>query len=461
MPNALATLALVIFPAIAVWLFVRLPPGRALLAVLISGYLFLPPPPAGFDFPLMPPLTKETIPSLVALFTCLVMYRGRIEYLPQNNTARVLVLVFIFSPMGTVLTNMDPVHFGNFTLPALRLREGLAQCINQAMLVSPFLLARNFFRTDSDLKDLLWAMALAGLVYSLPMLLEVRLSPQLNIWIYGYFQHSFEQMIRGEGFRPIVFLYHGLWAAFLALTALLSMITIARSSHSKWALLWWGLAGYLGLVLLLCKSMASILYALAFAPLMIFLGLRMQIRVAMLLACLVLAYPALKTFHLVPEEDILAAAESVDQDRANSLRFRLDNENILIDRAMERPVFGWGTWGRNQIYNGRTGEIMTTTDGRWIITIGVYGWVGFLAEFGLLLLPIFLVWWRVSGGTKEVPPWIGGTVIILAINVVDMVPNATLTPMSWLFAGALLGYCEQVQGARIRNRIAKPLRTIL
>lgn len=460
MPNALASLALVIYPAFVVWLFVKLPPGRALLASLILGYLFLPPQPAGFDFPLLPPLTKQTIPGVAALFTCLVMYRKDLRYLPENNTARALVLIFIFSPFGTVLTNMDPVYFGSFSLPALQIREAVAQSINQALLMSPLLLARNFLRQDDDIRDLLWAMLLAGLVYSLPMLLEVRLSPQLNIWIYGYFQHSFEQMIRGDGFRPIVFLYHGLWAAFLALTGVLSAITIARSDQGRRALLWWALAGYMALVLILCKSMASILYAAAFAPVLIFLTTRMQFRVAMLLACLVLAYPVLKSIHVIPEAEILAYAETIDEDRANSLRFRLDNENILLDRAMERPVFGWGSWGRNQIYDGTTGEIMTTTDGRWIITIGVYGWVGFLAEFGLLTLPILLVWWRASATGNAIPPWVGGAVVILAINVIDMIPNATLTPMTWLFAGALLGYSEQIQAARQSHRAA-PLRTVL
>lgn len=460
MPNALASLTLVIYPAVVVWLFVRLPKGRALLASLILGYLFLPPAPAGFDFPLMPPLTKQTIPGLAALITCLVMFRGELRFLPENNTARALVLLFIFSPFGTVLTNMDPVHFGSFTLPALQIREAVAQSINQALLMSPMLLARNFLRRGDDLRDLLWAMLLAGLVYSLPMLLEVRLSPQLNIWIYGYFQHSFEQMIRGDGFRPIVFLYHGLWAAFLAMTGVLSAITIARSDKSRRALLWWGAALYMALVLVLCKSVASILYATAFAPVLIFFGARMQFRVALLLACLVLAYPALKSLHVIPEAEILAYAETIDADRANSLRFRLENENILLERAMERPVFGWGSWGRNQIYDGTTGEIMTTTDGRWIITIGVYGWAGFLAEFGLLTLPILLVWWRVSRVGGEIPPWVGGAVLILAINVVDMIPNATLTPMSWLFAGALLGYSEQIQHARQGRALAR-LRTVL
>lgn len=458
MPNTLATVALVIFPLVAVWLFVRLPPGRALLVVLISGYLLLPPPPAGFDFPLMPPLTKQTIPSLAALAICLVMYRGRLALLPAHWLARLLLLVFVLSPFGTVLTNMDPVQFEGFTLPALRLREAFAQSINQILLAAPFLLARNFLRSGDDLRDLIWAMLLAGLAYSLPMLLEVRLSPQLNIWIYGYFQHSFEQMIRGDGFRPIVFLYHGLWAAFLMLTSVLAAVSVARSKDARSGLAWWGVVAYLGLVLLLCKSMASILYAAAFAPVIILLGLRAQIRVAVLLACLVLAYPVLKTVDLIPEGRLLAAAERVDAERAYSLRFRLENENVLLDRAMERPVFGWGSWGRNQIYSG-SGEILTTTDGRWIITIGVYGWAGFIAEFGLLLLPIFLVWWRMVPGTGHDHRLIGGAVVILAVNALDMVPNATLTPMTWLFAGALLGYAEQLEVAR--RRVQSPLRTVL
>jgi hypothetical protein len=351
------------------------------------------------------------------------------------------------------------VHFGGFSLPPLRIREAVAQCINQALLVSPLLLARNFLRTDDDIRDLLWAMLIAGLVYSLPMLLEVRLSPQLNIWIYGYFQHSFEQMIRGDGFRPIVFLYHGLWAAFLALTAVLAGITIARSTATRTAVVWWLAAAYMGVVLILCKSMASILYGMAFVPVILLLGMRMQFRVAMLLACIVMAYPALKSLHWVPEEQILTAAEGIDADRANSLRFRLENENVLIDRAMERPVFGWGTWGRNQIYNS-AGEITTTTDGRWIITIGVYGWAGFIAEFGLILLPILLVWWRVTALGTTIPPWVGGAVMILAVNVIDMIPNATLTPMTWLFAGALLGYSEEIQTVKRRLGLA-PLRTVL
>ena len=56
----------------------------------------------------------------------------------------------------------------------------------------------------------------------MPALFEVRFSPQLNIWIYGFFQHDFQQMIRGGSFRPIVFLPHGLWVALFFLSTLVA-----------------------------------------------------------------------------------------------------------------------------------------------------------------------------------------------------------------------------------------------
>ena len=459
MPNAFASLMLVLWPAISVWLFVRLAPGRALIASLLVAYLILPPPPAGFDFPLMPPLTKQTIPSVVAVLAALALHRGHLSFLPEHPVGKALVVLFILSPLFTVLTNMDPVYFGEFALPALRLREAVAMMVQQALLISPMLLARNFLRSESDLRDLIWALFIGGMIYSLPILLEICLSPQLNIWVYGYFQHAFEQMIRQGGFRAIVFLYHGLWAAFLVMTTLLAAVTIARADPSRRAVGWWVCVIYLLVVLVLSKSVASLLYGFAFAPVIAFLSVRVQLHVAMVLAVLALAYPALKVADLVPEERMLAAAERIDPERANSLQFRLDNENVLLERAMERPLFGWGSWGRNQVYNS-AGEIVTTTDGRWIITIGVYGWLGFLAEFGLLALPILLIWRRTSGVIKgSIPPILGGVALILAINLLDMLPNATITPLTWLFAGALLGYGEQAQLAR--RPCPAPLRTVL
>ena len=464
MPNLFAFVTLLSWPVVAAVLFRRLPVGRAIIASLLVAYLFLPPPPAGFDFPLLPPLTKETIPSLVMVLACLILHRDRIRFLPETLVGRALVVVFICSPMATVLTNTEPVFWGQMGLPALKLREGLSTMIQQAMLIAPFLMARNFLRTPDDHRDILKALFVGGMVYSVLMLVEVRLSPQLNIWVYGFFQHNFDQMIRFGGFRPIVFLYHGLWVSFFAMTAVVSAVALARGSATRVAVGFWLAAAYLLVVLILSKSLGAIIYGVALVPLVAVLSSRMQLRVAALMAFVALAYPLMKGADLVPQEAMLQQAEHVDADRANSLRFRFQQETILLERAQEKPLFGWGLWGRNHIWDGATKTILTVTDGRWIIIIGVLGWVGFLAEFGLLAWPIFLMWRKAGQG--QMSPWVGPMALMLGVNMIDLIPNATLTPLTWLMAGALLGYAEafsrQTQTALITPTAPLPgLRTIL
>jgi hypothetical protein len=444
MPNAVASLALVLWPVASILLYRSLPPGRALIACLLIGYLFLPPPPAGFDFPLLPPLNKDSIPSLMVIILSLALYRGKLDLIPESVPLRVLLGVFILSPWATVLTNSEPVFYGQVGLPGLRLREAFSLMIQQGLLVAPFLLARAFLKSEADQRDILLALFLGGMVYSLPMLLEVRLSPQLNIWIYGYFQHNFEQMVRGDGFRPIVFLYHGLWVAFFAMTSVVAAVALARAEPVRSKVYYAGAALYLLAVLVLCKSLGSLIYAMLAVPLVLVAGRRMLLTVAVAMAFTALVYPMLKGLHVVPTEEILHLAAQVSPERSNSLRVRFDNEEVLVDRAYQKPVFGWGIWGRNHILDPSDGRILTITDGRWIIVIGVFGWLGFLAEFGLITLPIFLMWRKaMAGHPAALSPYVAPLTLLLAINCADLIPNATLTPITWLLAGALMGYAEQ------------------
>ncbi len=464
MPNAFASLALVLWPAICVLIFVRLPPGRALIASVLIGYLFLPPSPAGFDFPLVPELDKESILALSALFAGLMTCRGRIRLWPESRAAQGLLAAFVLSPVLTVLTNPDPVIFGNVWLPGMRVHDMLGLVVAQAIALLPFVLARSLLGDADDLRDLLAGFMLAGLVYSLPMLIEVRLSPQLNIWIYGFFQHSFDQMIRFGGYRPIVFLYHGLWVAFFMSTAVLAAVALARGATGRRALALSVAAIYLLVVLVLCKSAAALLYAMALVPVIAVLGQRLQLSVALLLAALAVSYPLLKGGGAVPEQALLSLAERVDENRADSLEFRFDNENALLDRASAKPLFGWGSWGRNLIYDPDTGRQVSVADGEWIIAIGTFGWVGFLAEFGLLALPVLLLWR--AGMAGAAPAGAGALALMLAVNLVDMLPNATITPLTWLVAGAVLGLAERAgrsaQRAALPGRARpEPLRTVL
>jgi len=177
-----------------------------------------------------------------------------------------------------------------------------------------------------------------------------------------------------------------------------------------------------------------------------------------MMAVMAVSYPVARGLDLVPVERIVALAERASPARAQSLEFRFQNEEVLLERAMEKPVFGWGSWGRNQIWDG-TGRLLTVTDGRWIILVGVGGWLMLLAEFGLLTLPIFLLWWRAG---PDVPNHVAALAVILAINMVDMLPNATLTPLTWLFAGGLYGFAETRRRAVSRRVMVEPaFRTVL
>ena len=459
MPNAIASIALLGWPLVTLALFWRLRPGTALVVSLLAGYLLLPPLPAAFDPPLLPSLNKSTIPSLSVLLVALGLRRlTPVDLLPRHPLMLLALAVFLLSPLVTVLRNPEPLRFGVLLLPGLRLVEVPGLLIQQGLLAVPFLMARAFLREARDHRMLLWALVAGALAYALPILVEVRLSPQLNIWIYGYFQHSFEQMMRGEGFRPIVFLYHGLWVAFFIAMATLAAVGLAREARGRSALGLWAAAAGLGVVLVLCKSLAALIYTMLLAPFVALAPRRLQLLAAAGMAALSLTYPVLKSADLVPQERLLEWAGSVSADRQQSLGFRFDNEDVLLERAMERPVFGWGIWGRNLLYDRETGRETTITDGRWLVVMGIFGWAGFLAEFGLLAFPVLRLW----AGSGHSPP-AAATVtlaVVLGMNLVDLLPNATLTPLSFLAAGAVLGLTEAWQ-PRARARAPAPIRTVL
>lgn len=449
MPNMIALAMLAIWPFVTLVIFKRLPVEKALIWAILLGYLFLPPPPAGFDFPLLPAFDKDSITGLSAFAMCFFLYGHRGSLLPETLLLRVIIAVFVLSPTFTVLTNGEPVFFGQVGIRGLGTTDIIALCLLQFMDLIPFLLARKFLVESEHQKEILKVFLITGLIYSLLMLIEVRMSPQVNTWVYGYFQHSFAQTVRFGGWRPIVFLYHGIWVALFALMVVLSGLALAKAETGKQKFRTYIATFYMLAVLILCKSMGSILFAILLVPMVFLLTRNMQVKVAAFIGSVAIAYPLLKGMGAIPVDAMLEQIASFSTERAGSLKFRFYNEDILLERALLKPIFGWGSWGRNHILNPVTGTIMTVTDGRWVIAIGVYGWVGFLAEFGLLTMPIFMVWHEARRSQGEaLSPYVGVISLMLAINVFDMIPNATLTPLTWMFSGALLGYAEKVRADR-------------
>ena len=157
----------------------------------------------------------------------------------------------------------------------------------------------------------------------------------------------------------------------------------------------------------------------------------------------------LRGLDLVPVDAIVKQAYAFDAERGASLEFRVMNETLLLERAQEKSLFGWGGYGRNFLHDLQTGEISLIADGGWILTLGVYGWVGYVSEFGLLAIPVLLFWRETR---KLDPKKISGAAVtvalILAANMVDLLPNDTLIPFTWLLSGALWGHAEALARQR-------------
>jgi len=470
-PNIIAYIALALWPLVTWLMWRKLTPAQALIWTILGGYLLLPPVAAAFNLPVVPDLNKSTIPNLMAFAAALWLAKDKIGLLPQSWLGKALILGYVLSPFGTVLTNPDPLFFAQLSIPGLRLYDSFAAVAYQAIALMPFFLARRYLGTPEGMRAIIAALVVAGLAYSVPMIVEAVMSPQINVWIYGFFQHDFFQTMRYGGYRPVVFLPHGLWVAFFACMAALAALTTLRRNPAELRPKAMLTVLYLTAMLILCRSAGPIIYLLALTPLILLAPPRLQIMVAAVMALVVVAYPILRGAHLVPVDQILDLANGLSPDRAYSLRFRIENEEILLARAQERPWFGWGGYGRSFTHDPETGKALNIADGAWVILMGQYGWLGYLTEFGLTALPLFLLLreaLRQHGAALS--PWVGAVALILGANMVDLLPNATHIPFTWLMAGALLGEAERLATLRgdrtaLARREAlhagKPLRTVI
>jgi hypothetical protein len=468
--NLVTTVALLVWPIVAVWLYKTRPINRATLWTILGAYMLLPVG-ALVKIPTIPTLDKSSIPNLAALFGCVIIGGRSIRFWHGFGLAEILLTTLLVSPFITGALNSDPIYFGTLVLPGVGIYDGGSEVITQFVALIPFFLGRQIFRTRSGIEDILRVLIIAGLIYSVPALLEVRFSPQLHTWIYGYFPSTgggpaFSEAMRDGGFRPVVFMGHGLLVAFFFCTSTIAAAAFWRTNTeitNKVRLPASGTVAFLGIVLVLCKTTSSILYGAVIVPLIRFTRPKLQMTIAVLLVSVVLLYPTLRTADLIPTNAMVGLAASVSAERAGSLNVRFIHEGQILQHTDERFLFGWGRYGRGWVYNDR-GSLVSDLDGLWIITLGTSGFIGFLALFGLLALPVFNAAraLRFAESPKD-RIFLSALTLILAINIVDLLPNSSLRPWTWLIAGALLGRAEALRrsaripaGARMARETSPP-----
>jgi len=433
------TFVLLSWPLVSIILFRALGRPKGLVWSVVVGFLLLPEA-FTFDFPALPPFGKPDSIALGALLGVLCT-RDMAEPRPMadpfvRGLLTAILLLLIAAPFATMLTNRDGFVIGLAYFAPVTLWDVQSHLVDALIWLVPFFLARRYLYSPQMHREVLKGMVAAALFYALLALYEVRMSPQLNSMFYGYFPHAWNQHIRPGGFRPVVFLNHGLELGFFLMTAVLAAIGLFRTARRETAAIFFCAGLFLFAVLSVSQNLGGLVLCVLFGAAAFLLTFRIHIRIAVVVAILFTLYPLTRDAYIQP---LLAAAERVSEDRHGSLEFRFNNEDLLVERAFERPLAGWGPRGRWTIHDER-GEGISVSDGIWIIELGKWGWMGFLGLFGLVMAPLFLM----CRAARALPPDKVTTVMVLmvAANLIYMIPNSTLSPVGWLVIGALAGYVQ-------------------
>ncbi|MCC5821687.1 MAG: hypothetical protein LAT64_00190 [Phycisphaerales bacterium] len=305
----------------------------------------------------------------------------------------------------------------------------------------PYLAGRILVDSLDDVRQCALAVLLAGLIAVPLCLIEIRLSPQLHRWVYGFYQQPFHMSKRLGGYRPMLMFRHGIevgsWLAcstaiavwFALVTPRLRAFFFPPAAH----------AAILIGVSILSRSLGAL--ALLAAATSVAVASRAT-RLKIFLLLLTLAVPTYLTVRVAgtwsPDFAVNVVETLVDPSRARSLNARITQEEVLSEKARERIFFGWGGHNRFRVFDD-FGQQTTAVDALWLIIFGKYGLVGLASLYGLLCIPSIIIIWKTPARYLFHPNMAGVVALILAITIAnaDSLQNAFYSPLMMISAGVL------------------------
>lgn len=465
--NPLAYLALFISPFIITAAYARRRHTHSIASttawLMMLSTMFLP---AAFEYdpPLLPAVDKHRL-TFAAIWLSLFFFHRRdlSERAPEFRFPKLVLAVALLGAARTIATNGDPLFFGPTTLPGLTYYDGLS--VAASLIIDwylPFSIGLRVFRTEADLHDLFKVMSACMLIYAPLMLFEVRMSPQLHYWVYGFQPSEFFQQMRYGGFRPVVFMGHGLSVAMWVFSCVCATLALQKSGIRTKMLstehrLLVGAA-----LLLFCKSLAPFIFAGLAYLIVWFVSTKTIARLAVVVAIFVVAYPLSRAEQILPVKEVTDFFYSVSPERGQSLHFRFSQEDSLLERAMQRPLTGWGTFGRGRIYSELDGKDHSVTDGYWIILLGNLGYAGFGCFFALMVAPLLCFARNQKHMSGSAQAGAAVLALMVALFTFDLLPNARSNFLSVVYAGVLWGvshrfsHARQAVGASIADSVGKP-----
>lgn len=421
----IGSIVLFTWPLVVLAMFATLNPRRALALAYVMGNCFLPN--AIYGLPFIPDYGKASATTYGCILglcwmhsKVLVSWRPKLIDLPM--------IVFCIVPAISSLTN----GLG----PQDAVASSLSQIVSWGL---PYVFGRMFFTRLEHLRDLVEPIILGAVLYVPLCLYEIRMSPRLHTQVYGFNQHSFLQSLRAGGWRPIVFMQHGLMVALWMASALVLAICARFVGGVK---RWKGFSFaavvvVLGVTTVMLRS-AGALVLVVLAVGIIWASLKLNRNwIVPAFAVVIGILLTLRASGSWDGHNIVSLVENFSTERASSLQFRLQNEDKLSAKAREQLVFGWGGWGRGRIYDGG-GTDVSVSDSLWIITLGSNGLLGMVSLYASMLIGPSLLMYRLSPSQWRMHPSravAAGVGVVCLMNVIDSIPNAMVIPVIVLTYG--------------------------
>jgi len=431
-PNLMVPLVMFGWIPFVIYLFSRYPARRAIVISFVGAWLFLPQ--AVLPLPGIPDYDKIAATCYGILLATCIFDVGRFSTF-RLSWIDIPMVIWCLCPVASSLSN------------DLGLYDGMAAALGQTVTWGvPYFLGRIYLNSLNGMRELAIGIFVGGLAYVPLCWFEMRFSPQLHRIVYGGNPGAdFSQTIRLGGYRPTVFLTHGLAVGAFMMGATLVGIWLWQTGTVKqlWSIPIEWLVGALFITFILTRSTgAYALLAGGIAVLFVAKNLRTAILAFVLIAGIaVYLYLNAASGAYVADQMAESLSKILPEDRVGSLVFRLNNEELLSAKARERITFGWGGYGRALLFNP-DGSQRTIPDSLWINIFGQNGIVGLVSLFVAMLLPTLSLFWARYPARLWTNRRVASAAVIAlmtALYMVDCLINAMVNPIYILAAGGIAG----------------------